>query len=331
MSPAPTDLHRGPATTVARYRSGLQRYGHLCETFGGSEGGIKQSLEGTIGRFKPDLVHAHDVYRCGVQLLGLRLPWVVSVSGEDIFIDRKDGPLAPLVGEVLRRAHRVLVPNSTIRELIEGEIPETVGRIDIVPRSTEELTTDGTDLRRSLGIPRHRSLILLPGGFRPIKGQHMALGLVQTLKNAGVDAEMIFVGPDQDPDYAEELRARAEELPGVRVLQALGRERMGAAYRDADVVVNTSEQEAMSPVILEAGMLGRPVVARNNQGNADLIRHKESGLLFETEEELAKSVLALLRKRSAAGALGVRLREDLRRRFAPDQEIASLLSAYAAA
>jgi glycosyltransferase involved in cell wall biosynthesis len=225
----------------------------------------------------------------------------------------------------------VLVPNDRLAEIVEHEVPETVGRVDIVPRSVEVLRTDGTDLRRSLGIPRHRALLLLPGGLRPIKAQHRALGLVEQLRSAGVDAEMILVGPEQDAKYARELRDRAEGLAGVRILPALSRERMGAAYVDADVVLNTSEHEAMSPVILEAGMLGRPVVAANNDGNAGLIKHKESGLLFDTEEELAKCVLALLRKRSAAGALGVRLREDLRRRFTPDQEIASLLSAYAAA
>ncbi len=332
LTPAPKELHRGPAATVARYRDGLQRYGHLCETFGdAAEGGIKQSLEGTIGRFKPDLVHAHDAYRCGVQLLGLRMPWVISVSGEDIYSDRLRGPLAPLVAEVFRRTHRVLVPSEAISQILEREVPETVGKIDVVPRSAEALGTEGTDLRRSLGIPRHRALVLLPGGLRPVKRQHTALGLIDTLRQAQVDAEMIIVGPEQDPDYVRELQAEAEKHAGVRILPALGRERMGAAYTDADVVLNTSEHEGMSPTILEAGMLGRPVVAAKNDGNAGLIRHKETGLLYDGADELAKCTIALLRNRSAAGAIGVRLREDLRRRFTGEQEIARLLSSYAAA
>ena len=79
MTPSPANLFLGGAATVARYREGLQRRGHLCELFGGTgEGGLKQSLEGTIGRFRPDIVHAHDAARMGVQLLGLRIPWVVA-------------------------------------------------------------------------------------------------------------------------------------------------------------------------------------------------------------------------------------------------------------
>ena len=34
-----------------------------------------------IGRFKPDFVHAHDAFHLGMQLLGLRVPWVVYMSG----------------------------------------------------------------------------------------------------------------------------------------------------------------------------------------------------------------------------------------------------------
>jgi glycosyltransferase involved in cell wall biosynthesis len=151
------------------------------------------------------------------------------------------------------------------------------------------------------------------------------------LRAAGADVEMIIAGPDQDATYAEGLRAQGAHEPGVRVLPALARDRMGAAYLDADVVLNTSFSEGCAPTILEAGILGRAVVAAAVPGNEELLRHKETGLLFHDEEEMAKQVLALVRNRSAAGALGVRIREDFQRRFPADQEIAGLLSSYAAA
>jgi len=66
-------------------------------------------------------------------------------------------------------------------------------------------------------------------------------------------------------------------------------------------------------------------------GNVELIRHKETGLLYDDEQSMAKTVIALAQNRSAAGALGVRLREDFERRFKPENEIDQLLAAYAAA
>lgn len=332
MTPAPTHLYLGSAATVNRYREGLQNCGHLCELFGGtSEGGLKQSLEGTIARFKPDVVHAHDVGRMGTQLLGLHTPWVISVAGEDLHQDMVDDHKGPIVCEVFRRAKRVLVPNQNAALLVEERVPECVGKIEVVPRAAVRLPTTGTDLRRSLGIPGQRFLVLLPGGLRPIKGQHRALSLVRVLRAAGADVEMIVAGPDQDSDYATQLKEQLAREPGVRVLPTLARDRMGAAYTDADVVLNTSFYEGCAPTILEAGVLGRPVVAADVPGNRELIKHKETGLLFADEEAMAKQVLALYRNRSAAGALGVRIREDFQRRFDPDQEIRGLLSAYAAA
>lgn len=332
LTPAPTHLYLGGASTTNRYREGLQRCGHLCELFGGgSEGSLKQSLAGTIGRFRPDIVHAHDAARMGPQLLGLRLPWVVSIGGEDLHRDMIDPQQGPIVCEVLRQAHRVMVPNARAAELVEERVPDAVGKIDVVPRAAQKLAGEGTDLRRSLGIPRQRFLVFLPGGLRPIKGQHRALSLPRVLRAIGADVELIIAGPDQDPAYAEHLRELGAKEPGVRILPALARDRMGAAYLDADIVLNTSLSEGCSPVILEAGILGRPVIAAAVPGNLELLRHKETGLLFQDEEEMAKQVLALYRNRSAAGALGVRIREDFQRRFGLEEEVSALLSSYAAA
>ncbi len=331
MPPTPAALHMGGIATVARWRDGLQARGHLCEVLGAAEGGLKQSLEGTLTRFRPDVVHAHDALRSGVALLGLRTPWVVSLVGEDLYSDMLDERQGQLVCEVLRRAHRVLAPSADAAALVEERVPEAIGKIDVVPRAAARLQTDGTDLRRSLGIPRQRFVVFLPGGLRPIKAQHRALGVASVLRAAGADVELIVAGPDQHPEYAAELRRLCAAHPGVRMLPTLARDRMGAAYTDADVVLNTSLHEGASPTLLEAGLLGRPIVAADVPGNRELLRHKETGLLFADEEQMAQQILALYRNRSAAGAMGVRVREDFQRRFGADRELGGLLSAYAAA
>ncbi|MFM1872538.1 MAG: hypothetical protein RL398_1960 [Planctomycetota bacterium] len=331
LTPSPTGMHLGGHATVTRYREGLQQCGHLCEMFGGtSEGGLKQSFEGTLGRFKPDIVHAHDAWRCGVTLLGCRTPWVVSLSGEDLHHDMAADERGALVCEVVRRAHRVLAPSEAALRLVEERVPDAVGKVDVVQRAAVRLPTDGTDLRRSLGIPRQRFLVFLPGGIRPIKGQHRALSLAKVLHASGCDMELIIAGPEQDAEYAAALRREGEQ-PGVRILPALDRARMGAAYLDADVVLNTSLSEGAAPTILEAGILGRPIVAADAPGNRELLRHKETGLLFGDEEEMTRQILALYRNRAAAGAMGVRVREDFSRRFDERRELSALLSAYSAA
>jgi hypothetical protein len=103
LTPAPSEVFLGSTATVSRLRRGLQRQRHVCEVFGDTtEGGLKQSLEGTIGRFRPDIVHAHDAFRTGTGLLGLRTPWVVSIGGEDFYRDMLDEHYGMLVCEVFR-------------------------------------------------------------------------------------------------------------------------------------------------------------------------------------------------------------------------------------
>lgn len=332
LTPSPIHLFPGSTQTVLRYREGLQNRGHLAEMFGSTtEGELKESLAGKIGRFKPDIVHAHDAYQMGIPLLGLKIPWVVSMGGEDFHHHMREPVQGPLVAEVFRRANRTLVPSAEAAAEMEQYLPDMVGRTHVVPRAAVKFPTGGTDLRRALGIPKNRFLILLPGGIRPVKGQHRAMSLVSILRSCGIKAEMIIAGTEQDDEYSEDLKRRVAEEAGVRMLPALSSERMGAAYIDADVVLNTSLSEGLSPTLLEAGILGRPVVASSVPGNTALIRHKETGLLYEDEDEMARCVVALARNRSSAGALGVRLREDIKRRFRPQYEIDQLLAAYAAA
>ena len=52
--------------------------------------------------------------------------------------------------------------------------------------------------------------------------------------------------------------------------------------------------EGMSGVLLEAMSLGVPVLARNNAGNATIIEHGRTGLLFGTPGEFVVLARALV-------------------------------------
>ena len=75
---------------------------------------------------------------------------------------------------------------------------------------------------------------------------------------------------------------------------ALPRAALHDAMRAADVVLNTSRTEGMCNSILEAMLVGTPVVARSNAGNQMLIEHGATGLLFESPEELVEAASKLL-------------------------------------
>jgi glycosyltransferase involved in cell wall biosynthesis len=82
---------------------------------------------------------------------------------------------------------------------------------------------------------------------------------------------------------------------------------MLAAIAEADVVLNTSLSEGMCGVVLEAMLLGTPVIARRNAGNQSVIVHGHTGLLYDEPAEMiewgrALTLSAELRHRIARTA-----------------------------
>ncbi|XP_073169317.1 glycosyltransferase 1 domain-containing protein 1 isoform X2 [Lepidochelys kempii] len=86
----------------------------------------------------------------------------------------------------------------------------------------------------------------------------------------------------------------SNRTPGVHLLQEIPQDDLHAAVKRCFAVVNSSISEGMSAAILEAMDLDVPVLARNIPGNAAIIRHKDTGLLFTDPQEfvqLSKSLM----------------------------------------
>jgi len=91
----------------------------------------------------------------------------------------------------------------------------------------------------------------------------------------------------------------------------------GNAARDFDVLVLPSIGESLSNAILEAMAAGVPVIAARSGGNAELVRHRVTGLLVPPQQPqaLARAVLALLDDSPTRIAMGDAARADARDRF----------------
>ena len=78
------------------------------------------------------------------------------------------------------------------------------------------------------------------------------------------------------------------------------------------MLVNSSRSEGESNAILEAMATGTlPVVARRNDGNATLLAHGRTGLLFATPDEAVAHCKALLLEEGGGGAGAGTLRQRL--------------------
>lgn len=142
---------------------------------------------------------------------------------------------------------------------------------------------------RAYGEPHVRFLYV--GRLDPEKAlDRMIRGFVSI--DAGAAARLTLVGDgacrDALVDLVRELSAgdRVSILPPVADV--------GPLLRDADFHVSTSLSEGMSNALLESLSWGTPAIVSRVSGVEDIVRHGESGLVFEAGDD--EAYMAALRR-----------------------------------
>ena len=90
-----------------------------------------------------------------------------------------------------------------------------------------------------------------------------------------------------------------------------------ALINRADIVVMPSRQDSFPLTALEAGMMGRPVIATRVGGFPEMVLDETTGLLVESENvtELGGAIASLLSNPQRASQLGQAARERVLREF----------------
>jgi glycosyltransferase involved in cell wall biosynthesis len=156
---------------------------------------------------------------------------------------------------------------------------------------------DAAEAARIAGSLGGGQFFLLVAGLRPVKDPAF---LAAAARGAGLT--LAVAGPALDRATAELV---AREFPPEWVLGPLERGTLFALMRDPRcvAVVNSSLEEGQCNVLMEAMLVGTPVIARANAGNRALLRDGADGMLFTTAQEFvacARRALAGEGRASAA-------------------------------
>lgn len=106
----------------------------------------------------------------------------------------------------------------------------------------------------------------------------------ELLLAAGVRFRLVFVG---DGPLLGDVQAAARQGPAAGSIDFRGPLRASAVKEElaaADICCLASRWEGMANSVMEAMAAGRPVVGTNVNGIADLVVHRETGLLVEPED-----------------------------------------------
>ncbi|WP_413316521.1 glycosyltransferase [Agrococcus sp. 1P02AA] len=144
-----------------------------------------------------------------------------------------------------------------------------------------------TDLRARLGVRPEDGLVVCVGRVQPLKGQDLAVRMLQHLPGA-----VLVLAGDATPGderYLEALHDLARELGverRVRHIGSLAREPLAQLLDAADVVVVPSRTESFGLVPLEAAASGTPVVAARVGGLLESVVDGETGILIDGRDPM---------------------------------------------
>jgi glycosyltransferase involved in cell wall biosynthesis len=227
-----------------------------------------------------------DALTCGLATLGTpaKLIWFVRLTGPDALDPLLERLADGFIGDSdatrarFSRSARVTARYRTI-----------VGGADLQRFSPP---ADRAALRRDLGIPQDRFVLLFVGQVTRPKGVMDIVEAVALLRAAPERPAplLLLVGTPHPPEIAGEIGVQ----DGIRLLGQ--REDVHRWMQAADVLVSASHQdtEGMSRVLYEAMACGAVPIATDIRGNRDALT-PETGVLVpeRSPERLARAVTSL--------------------------------------
>lgn len=162
--------------------------------------------------------------------------------------------------------------------------------------------------------------VLCVASFEPHKGLDF---LIQALAKLAERSrpELILAGGSGHPRMAQVLTGLAQRL-GVKltIYQGLTDERLAALYRSASIFVFAARHEPFGLVLLEAMASGLPVVAVDEGGVREIVRHGQTGYLVSRRpESFAETVAKLIEAPGSRRKMGQEARTVVESHWTWDQ------------
>ncbi|XP_022453885.1 glycosyltransferase 1 domain-containing protein 1 isoform X2 [Delphinapterus leucas] len=289
--------HTGNAITAQRVRDHLEAAGHVCILKNALDFESPSEISNFIKAESLEAAMALHLYRGGRLLPGHGIPFGIIFGGTDLNEDVKQGEKNKVMGKVLEEARFAVAFTESMKETAQRQWPHAKDKIYVqsqgiatVPNTTFNWDTflQRSEINQSAD---NLHVFLLICGLRQVKDPLYLVDAFSEWHQEEPSVYMVIVGPEVDPVFTREVKAKVKRTPGVRLIGEMAREDLHAVVKNCFAVVNSSVSEGMSAAILEAMDLEVPVLARNIPGNAAVVKHEVTGLLFSDPQVLKERYL----------------------------------------
>ncbi len=294
-------------------------------------------------KMNADVIHANSV-RAGLMTVPAArltgIPAVVHIRDRLPRSKVADGAL-----RLIADGARVVVANS--QYTADGVRAVTArGRLDVVHKPVVLTRFDHRHADRAarsqLRVGDGAYLLGIVGQITPWKGQLEALWVLAAMRQARRDVELVIVGEPKFVSAATRYDNRAYYAELQRFIDAQGladcvhllgeRDDVARIMATLDVLLVPSWEEPFGRVVVEAMALGRPVVATNVGGPAEIIHDQVDGILLtpRVTERWAGAVKRLIDEPEMRAGLG-RAAVSRARDFGLAVHVAAMREIYAQA
>jgi glycosyltransferase involved in cell wall biosynthesis len=170
--------------------------------------------------------------------------------------------------------------------------------------SIAELPT--RDVRPDVSIPDGAPLLLTVSRLSHWKRVDRALRVLAEVRDRDIDAHMIVVGTGPEEEALTRLARDLDLKEFTHFVGGVNRKELPSYYTSADVMLSLYDYSNLANPVIEAMVLGRPLIALDTGGTGDLVADGINGRLVPVAEEgwVAQIAAELLEDTASAQRLG---------------------------
>jgi len=285
-------------------------------------------LRSLLGEFRPDVVHAH------LPFTGI-LARLASGHARVVYTEHN---LPSSYRQPTRLVNRLTYGRNAAVIAVSDQVAEGLARYPgprplVIPNGV--FVSPAPDARRrireELGIAEEAPLVVHVGNIRPWKGHRTLIRATAELVRMVPDVVVVSVGVEKNDGDLAALEEERDAAGVGKALRFLGRRADAIDVIAAgDVLVNPSDVEGLPLVVLEAMMLGTPVVATAVGGVPTVIEDGQSGRLVAPgrPDELAAALRDVLTDRAGAAVMAEKAKELVEREHGLERMVGRVEEVY---
>jgi len=279
--------------------------------------GCVRAVRRKLKEIKPDIVHGQGTERdCALSAVFSGYPNVLTIHGNMRLVARVKKARPFSFYWLAARLEALTIPRTDGIVCISRYTQETVRPLTaktwLVPNAV-----DGSFFELELR-PMEPPRILCVGNVDQRKNQNALIKALDALRPEN-KFDLIFLGRiDPSHAYGKEFLGLVEARPWCRYKGFADRDDFKRLLATASGLTLPSLEDNCPMVVLEAMAAGIPVVAARVGGVPDLVRHEETGLLFDPLDSPAIASATEKLLTAPAQERAVRAREEAWARFHPE-------------